>query len=58
MGSEMTPFLQELWVQPLEDFRCLYSAVGFYERCGFTANEVKKPYKDTLRMFRTLYAKD
>ena len=33
-----------------------YSAVGFYERCGFTANEVRKPYKDTLRMFRTLYA--
>lgn len=32
-----------------------YSAVGFYEKCGFTANEVKKPYKDTLRMFRTLY---
>ena len=25
-----------------------YSAVGFYERCGFTANEVKKPYKDTF----------
>lgn len=35
-----------------------YSAVGFYERCGFTANEVKKPYKDTLRMYMTLYAKD
>lgn len=35
-----------------------YSAVGFYERCGFTANEVRKPYKDTLRMFRTLYATD
>lgn len=35
-----------------------YSAVGFYERCGFTANEVRKPYKDTLRMFRTLYADD
>lgn len=33
-----------------------YSAVGFYERCGFSANEVKKPYKDTLRMFRTLYS--
>lgn len=33
-----------------------YSAVGFYQRCGFTANEVRKPYKDTLRMFRTLYA--
>lgn len=33
-----------------------YSAVVFYERCGFTANEVKKPYKDTLRMFRTLYS--
>jgi hypothetical protein len=33
-----------------------YSAVGFYEKCGFTANEVRKPYKDTLRMFRTLYA--
>ena len=35
-----------------------YSAVGFYERCGFTANEVRKPYKDTLRMFRTLYANE
>ena len=35
-----------------------YSAVGFYERCGFTANEVKKPYKDTLRMFRTLYTSE
>lgn len=35
-----------------------YSAVGFYERCGFTANEAKKPYKDTLRMFRTLYSSD
>ena len=35
-----------------------YSAVGFYQRCGFSANETKKPYKDTLRMFRTLYASD
>ena len=35
-----------------------YSAVGFYERCGFTANEVRKPYKDTLRMYRTLFEKD
>ena len=35
-----------------------YSAVGFYSRCGFTPNEVKKPYKDTLRMFRTLYASE
>ena len=35
-----------------------YSAVGFYERCGFTANELKKPYKDTLRMFRTLYSEE
>ena len=34
-----------------------YSAVGFYQRCGFTANEVRKPYKDTLRMFRTLYGR-
>lgn len=34
-----------------------YSAVGFYERCGFSANELRSPYKDTLRMFRTLYAK-
>ena len=32
-----------------------YSAVGFYSRCGFAPNELKKPYKDTLRMFRTLY---
>ena len=35
-----------------------YSAVGFYERCGFAPNEVKKPYKDTLRMYMTLYARD
>lgn len=35
-----------------------YSAVGFYSRCGFTANEVRKPYKDTLRMFRTLYTNE
>ena len=35
-----------------------YSAVGFYERCGFTANELKKPYKYTLRMFRTLYSEE
>ena len=35
-----------------------YSAIGFYQRCGFTANEVRKPYKDTLRMFRTLYANE
>ena len=33
-------------------------AVGFYERCGFTANEVKKPYKDTLRMYMTLFEKE
>ncbi len=35
-----------------------YSAVGFYERCGFMPSEVKKPYKDTLRMFLTLYSID
>ena len=35
-----------------------YSAVGFYSRCGFTANELKSPNKDTLRMYRTLYEKD
>lgn len=35
-----------------------YSAVGFYQRCGFTANEIRKPYKDTLRTFRTLYANE
>ena len=35
-----------------------YSAVGFYDKCGFAPNEVRKPYKDTLRMFRTLYDKD
>ena len=35
-----------------------YSAVGFYSRCGFTANEVKNPNKDTLRMFRTLYVRE
>lgn len=35
-----------------------YSAVGFYQKCGFIPNEVKKPYKDTLRMFRTLYVNE
>ena len=35
-----------------------YCAVGFYERCGFAPNEVKKPYKDTLRMYMTLYSKE
>jgi GNAT superfamily N-acetyltransferase len=35
-----------------------YNAVGGYQRCGFTADEVRKPYKDTLRMFRTLYANE
>ena len=35
-----------------------YSAVGFYSHCGFTANEVKNPNKDTLRMYRTLYEKE
>ncbi len=35
-----------------------YSAVGFYSRCGFAPNEVKRPYKDTLRMYRTLYSKE
>ena len=35
-----------------------YSAVGFYSKCGFTPNELRKPYKDTLRMFRTLYERE
>ena len=33
-----------------------YSAVGFYAKCGFAASEIKKPYKDTQRMFKTLYS--
>ncbi len=33
-----------------------YSAVGFYDKCGFAPNEIKKPYKDTVRMFMTLYS--
>lgn len=32
-----------------------YSAVGFYDHCGFAPVEIKKAYKDTLRMFKTLY---
>lgn len=32
-----------------------YSAVGFYEKCGFSPCEYPNPNKDTLRMFRTLY---
>jgi len=35
-----------------------YSAVGFYSRCGFSPNELPKPYKDTLRMFRTLFTNE
>ena len=35
-----------------------YSAVGFYDRCGFAPNELKKPYKYTLRMYMPLYIKD
>ncbi len=33
-----------------------YSAVGFYENCGFLPSEFKRPDKDTLRMYFTLYA--
>ena len=32
-----------------------YSAVGFYEKCGFSPCAYPNPNKDTLRMFRTLY---
>lgn len=32
-----------------------YSAVGFYSKCGFSPTEMKKAYKDTVRMFYTLY---
>ncbi len=35
-----------------------YSAVGFYDKCGFAPNEFKKPYKDTLRMYMPLYIRD
>ena len=35
-----------------------YSATGFYSKCGFAPNEIRKPYKDTLRMFRTLYSNE
>lgn len=34
-----------------------YSAVGFYDKCGFAPNEYPNPNKDTLRMFCTLYSK-
>lgn len=34
-----------------------YSAVGFYQKCGFTPNELPNPNKDTLRMFKTLRVK-
>lgn len=33
-----------------------YSAVGFYDSCGFAPSELKNPSKDTLRMFMTLYS--
>lgn len=35
-----------------------YSAVPFYDKCGFAPNELPNPNKDTLRMFYTLYSKD
>lgn len=34
-----------------------YSAVPFYDKCGFAPNELPNPNKDTLRMFYTLYSK-
>jgi len=34
-----------------------YSAVGFYDYCGFANNEIPNPAKDTVRMFQTLYSK-
>ena len=34
-----------------------YSAVPFYSKCHFEPCEFKKPNKETLRMFRVLYAK-
>lgn len=33
-----------------------YSAVPFYDKCGFAPNELPNPNKDTLRMFCTLYS--
>ena len=69
-GMERTAFLGKLVSYPLTTLAgCQfltvealatkeYSAVGFYERCGFAPNEVKKPYKDILRMYMTLYSKD
>ena len=41
---ERNTFLGNLVSVPLTDF--------------FAPNEVKKPYKDTLRMYMTLYPKD
>lgn len=35
-----------------------YNAVGFYSKCGFTANEYPNANKDTLRMYRTLYPRE
>lgn len=31
-----------------------WSAVGFYDKCGFAPNEFPNPTKDTLRMVKTL----
>lgn len=35
-----------------------YSAVPFYNACHFEPCEYKKPDKETLRMFRTLFPKN
>lgn len=35
-----------------------YSAVGFYDKCGFAPNELPNPNKDTLRMIKTLRTKE
>lgn len=34
-----------------------YSAVAFYEKCGFAPNELPNPNKDTLRMYKILRVK-
>ena len=69
----MNGITQELVSKELTDFHCLESfcsgvkAMDKFIRSDFrlsvenhycSAYEIRKPYKDTLRMFRTLYAED
>ncbi len=60
----MDKFIQGDFRMSVENHYCSAYGVWYKDELvaiyalSFTANEVCKPYKDTLRMFRTLYTKE